>query len=61
MLPDEPVLSVLPGKRNWPQSNVTSSFRRPNHQEPVIMIGYLPAMKATPMSSATMPATSLAM
>ena len=44
-----------------PQSAFISLARRPNHQEPETIIGYLPLMKETPMSSALSAATFLAM
>ncbi len=41
-LPPEPAFSLLPGKRNVPQSYLISSLKRPYHQEPEIRIGRCP-------------------
>ena len=58
-LPEEPAVSLLPGKRNVSQSAFISLANRPYHQVPETIIGFLPAMNAVPMSSALMLADSL--
>jgi hypothetical protein len=53
MLPEEPALSLLPGKLKIPHLNfLISVVNRPYHQLPETKAGEVPAMKLSPASSA---------
>ena len=61
-LPPEPGANLLPGKRKVPHLNfVISVMNRPYHHEPETMIGAVPLVNATPISSAFMLTDSLPM